>query len=80
MVNVKKDSVGVRDGVAVRAIFIINDIMEVVLVLDENSRPREPLHSRFRYGGGDTHIPPADYGRMLKMAGAILGKPRKKAR
>ena len=76
MVKVKE--VGERDGVAVRVVVAINDILTTALVLGENGQPREPDHSRFREGGGDTYISPADYRQMFRVAGAILGKPRRK--
>ena len=78
MVRIKH--VGVKDGVAVRVVVEINDILTTALVLGEDGQPREPDHSRFREGGGSTYIPDADYRAMLNMAGAILGKPREKAR
>jgi hypothetical protein len=77
LVRVKR--VGVKDGVAVRVVVVINEILETALVLGENGKPCEPDHSRFREGGGDTHISPADYKQMFRVAAAILGKPRKKA-
>jgi len=77
---VRVKHVGVNDGVAVRVVMEINDMLTTALVLGENGQPREPDHSRFREGGGSTYIPDADYRAMLNMAGAILGKPREKAR
>lgn len=84
-VKVQKGGVGVKDGIAVRVVLIANEIVGTALVMGENGKPTEPPHSRFREDGqqtitrDDTYIPPADYRQMFKMAGAILGKKRKRA-
>jgi len=82
-VRVKKGSVGVRNGIAVRVVLISNDTVGTVLVIDKNGKPFEPSHSRFREDGQqvrseyDLDIPPADYSQMFFMAGGIIGKPRR---
>ncbi|KKS89371.1 MAG: hypothetical protein UV65_C0034G0019 [Parcubacteria group bacterium GW2011_GWF2_43_11] len=83
MVRVKKDGVGINNGIAVRVAFIINEAIEVALIINTNGKITEPPHSRSRIDGqhgcpsDDICIPPADYRQMFFMAGGILGKPRR---
>lgn len=83
MLTVKE--VGVKDGIAVRVVVVSNETVGTSLVKDQKTgKPIEPPHSRFREDGKqvrtecDLDISPADYRKMFKVAGAILGKPRKK--
>lgn len=83
MVKVKQGGVATSNGIAVRVSFVINETLETALVLGKNGRPFEPPHSRSRNDDHpvrtkeDLYIPPADYRQMFRMAGMILGKPRK---
>ncbi len=82
MIRVK--AVGERDNIAVTATLISNETVGIVLLLDERGKVVERPHSRFREDGkqvrtkDDLDIPPADYRKIFKVAGAILGKPRRK--
>ena len=84
MVKIKKDGVGVSNGVAVSAVFVINETIETKLIINTSGKILEPPHSRSRTDGqqdcspDDTYIAPADYRQVFFMAGGILGKPRRK--
>lgn len=83
-VRVKKDGIGVKDGIAVSVVLIANEQVAMKLVEDERGRVVEPLHARSREDGiqvrtsDDLDIPPGDYRQMFHMAGGILGKKRRK--
>lgn len=83
-VRVKKDGIGLKDGIAVSVVFIANEQIGIRLIMGKNGRPTEPPHVRFREDGqqvqtpDDLDIPPGDYRQIFFMAGGILGKSRRK--
>ena len=66
------------------SVTITNGNIEIRFILDYQGGVIEAPHSRFREDGkqvrssDDLDIPPADYSPMFRVAGAILGKPRRK--
>lgn len=80
--TVKVKEVGEKDNIAVRVVLVSGAIGTALV--KKNGKVIEPLHSRFREDGqqiqtyDDTCIPAGDYKQMFSIAGAILGKPRRK--
>jgi hypothetical protein len=83
-VRVKKGGIGIKDGVAVSVAFIANDVLRTVFIKGKDGKVVERPHSRFREDGkqirtlDDTYFFQADYRQMFKMAGKIIGEPRRK--
>ena len=81
---VKVKDVKEKDGIAVKVTVVSNEVVGTELVMGRDGKPTELLHSRFREDGKqvrtvcDLDIPPADYRKMFQVAGAILGRKRRK--
>ena len=78
-----ENAVRTKDGVAVAVDLVANGVLQTTWIMGQNGRVAESPDSRIRLDGKsiyskyDLYFEKPDYYQMIKVARAILGKPRK---